>query len=334
MLARAHQAMRSRHDSAAIARRRQLASARLRGYLAGVKISLRGLESFREIMRKGSATAAARELSLSQPAVSRLIGQLERELGFNVFDRIKGRLVPTQQGLLLYEEVESAFLGLERVSTVARDVHDLNAGQLRIVAPPSLAEGPLVGIIGTFIKKYPNVRVVLDSNSRPTAMNMIATRAADCGFGKLPLEHPGIHKRPLVVNETACVVPRGHRLARKPTVSATDLASEELIMIGRGSDTRLRIEAALRAAGVVPRIRLETHNVGAACAFVAAGVGITLVNDMLARAYCKREIELRPFRPRIIHEYIFMTSSGASASPLTLAFYAACRDALHRYHAA
>lgn len=57
---------------------------------------MRGLESFREIMRMGSATAAARQLGLSQPAVSRLIAQLERELGFKVFHRVKGRLVPTQ----------------------------------------------------------------------------------------------------------------------------------------------------------------------------------------------------------------------------------------------
>lgn len=296
-----------------------------------MKINLRGLESFREIMRMGSATAAARQLDLSQPAVSRLIAQLESELGFKVFDRVKGRLIPTQQGQLLYEEVDLAFLGLERVRTVARDVQQLNAGQLRIVAPPSFAEGPLVGIIRSFMQEHPKVRLVLDSNSRPATLNMIATRSADCGFAKLPIEHPGVRTRPLVVNETACVLPRGHRLARKRHVGAEDLANEELIMIGRGSDTRSRIENALREAGVVPQVRLETHNVGAACAFVASGVGITLVNDMLADAYRNLDIELRPFRPQILHEYVFMTSSSAPESPLTLAFYESCRKALKRY---
>lgn len=296
-----------------------------------MKINLRGLESFREVMRMGSATAAARRLDLSQPAVSRLIAQMERELGFKVFDRVKGRLVPTQQGQLLYEEVDLAFLGLERVRTVARDVHALNAGQLRIVAPPSFAEGPLVAIIQSFLKEHPKVQLVLDSNSRPTTMNMIATRAADCGFGKLPLEHPGIRTRPLVVNDTACVMPSGHRLARKRVVTVADLADEELIMIGRGSDTRLRIDDAFRAAGVVPRVRLETHNVGAACSFVRAGMGITLVNEMLARACWDRDVELRPLRPQILHEYVFMTSASVPESPLTVAFYETCRIGLKRY---
>jgi DNA-binding transcriptional LysR family regulator len=296
-----------------------------------VKINLRGLESFREIMRTGSATAAARQLDLSQPAVSRLIAQLESELGFKVFDRVKGRLIPTQQGQLLYEEVDLAFLGLERVQTVARDVQQLNAGQLRIVAPPSFAEGPLVDIIRSFMKEHPKVRVVLDSNSRAATLNMVATRSVDCGFGKLPIDYPGVRTRPLVTNETACVLPRGHRLARKRYVSAADLANEELVMIGRGSDTRLRIESALSEAGVVPHVLLETHNVGAACAFVGAGVGISLVNDMLAQAYRARNIELRPFRPQILHEYVFMTSSSVPESPLTQAFYESCRKALKRY---
>ena len=296
-----------------------------------MNITLRGLESFREIMRAGSATAAARRLDLSQPAVSRLVAQLERELGFKVFDRVKGRLVPTQQGQLLYEEVDLAFLGLERVSSVARDVRELNAGQLRIVAPPSFAEGPLVTIIRDFVTAHPKIRLVLDSNSRLATLNLIATRTMDCGFATMPLDHPGIRTRPLVVNETACAVPKGHRLARKRVIMPADLNKEDLILIGRGGDARLRIEEAFRSAGITPRVRLEARNVGAACSFAGAGMGITLVNGMLAQAYCDRGIVLRPFRPQILNEYVFMTSASMQESPLTVAFYESCRKCLKRY---
>lgn len=227
--------------------------------------------------------------------------------------------------------MDLAFLGFERVQVLARDVNQLNAGQLRIVAPPSFAEGPLVPIVKAFVTAHPKVRISLDSRTRPTTMNLIATRTADCGFGKLPIEHPGIRTRPLVVNDTVCALPRGHALARRRTVTPQDLADAELILIGRGGETRLLIEEAFRRAGVVPRVHLETHNVGAACAFAAAGAGIAIVNEMLARVYRDRGIELRLFRPQILNEYVFMTSASVPETPLTDAFYQYCRAALKRH---
>jgi DNA-binding transcriptional LysR family regulator len=295
-----------------------------------MKINLRGLESFREIIRSGSATAAARQLGLSQPAVSRLIAQLEREIGFRLFHRVKGRLVPTPQAQLLFEEVDVAFQGIERVQALVRDVNEMNTGQLRIVAPPSFAEGPLVPIISEFMKAHPKVGVSLDSRTRPTTMNLVATRTADCGFGKLPIEHAGIRTRPLVVNGSACALASSHRLARRRVLTPVELSGENVILIGRGNEARRKVEEAFAAAGATLRVQLETHNVGAACAFAAAGMGVAIVNEMLARAYVGRGIVLRPFKPQVLHEYVFMTSASVPETPLVGAFYDTCRRLLAR----
>lgn len=293
-----------------------------------MKLSLRSLESFREIMRMGSVTAAAKQLGLSQPAVSRLLGQLEQELGFTIFDREKGRLVPTPQALMLFEEVDMAFLGLDRIASLATNMQHLDAGHLRVVAVPSFAEGPLVDIIARFMESRPKVQLLLDSRSRPSIINLVATRAVDCGFGKLPFEHPGIRVRPLVVASTVCAVPSDHPLARRKSLSAAELAGEPLIMIGQGGDTRMRIEETFREARVRPSIRLETHHVGAACAFAGAGVGIALVSDLLARQYLGSGIGLVSFRPRIPQEYVFMTPAGVREPALVDAFYAHCRRSI------
>jgi DNA-binding transcriptional LysR family regulator len=289
-----------------------------------MRLSVRSLEAFREIIRCGSVTAAAETLELSQPSVSRLLASLERDLGFPIFHRRKGRLEPTPQAMLLYEEVDLAITSLERVNAVARDLHTPSAGHLRIVAPPSFAEGPLVPLLTSFMESHPRVNVKLDSRTRPTTLGMIAGRAADCGFGKLPITYPGIRSRPLVKSESVCAIAKGHPLLACSTVKPQDLAQDNLILIGQGGDTRVRIETAFRDAGVVPRIRLETHNVGAACAFAAQGIGVALVNELLARAYLHLGIELRIFRPRILHEYVFMTSSGVQETPVTTAFYEHC----------
>lgn len=291
----------------------------------GVKFNLKSLESFREIMRLGSATAAGRALGLSQPAVSRLLGQLERELGFTVFHREKGRLVPTPQALLLFEEVDVAFKGLERVVALADDINNLDVGRLRVVAPPSFAEGPLVVPIAQFVAERPHIKLSIDSRTRPTTMNLISTRTADCGFGKLPIDSPRIRCRPLVATETMCALRKGHPLLSRRVIGPRELLDQPLILIGQGGETRLRIEEAFRSTGVRPQVRLETHNVGAACAFAGQGLGIAIVNELLARNYLRYGIELRLFRPRILHEYVFMTSADVPESPLTEAFYQHCR---------
>lgn len=293
-----------------------------------MKLSLRSLESFREIMRMGSVTAAATSLGLSQPAVSRLLAQLEQELGFRIFDREKGRLIPTPQAVMLFEEVDLAFVGLDRIAMLATNMQQLDAGYLRVVAVPSFAEGPLVGIVASFMESRPKVQLLLDSRSRPSIINLVSTRAVDCGFGKLPIEHPGIRVRPLVIANTVCAVPGAHALAGRKSLCAGDLAGEPLIMIGQGGDTRNRIEEAFREAQVRPSIRLETHHVGAACAFAGAGVGIALVSDLLARQYVGGGIALVPFRPKIPQEYVFMTPAGAQQTALTDAFYAHCRKSM------
>ena len=115
------------------------------------QLSLRGLKSFHEIIQSGSATAAAERLGLSQPGVSRLIAQLERDVGFDLFYREKGRLVPTADGLAVYEEVDLAFSNIERINALVRDIRNHNTGQLKIVASPSFSEGVLADVIVNFL---------------------------------------------------------------------------------------------------------------------------------------------------------------------------------------
>ena len=287
---------------------------------------IKTLEAFREIIQLGSVTSAARALGLSQPAVSRLLAQFEAGLGFKLFHRSKGRLLPTSQALLLYEEVDLALQGIERVSVLADDLRKTNVGQLRIVAPPSFAEGPLVKLVASFLTKHPKIHISIDSRTRPTVMNLVATRTADCGFGKLPLDHPGIRLRPLISSPTVCVLPPLHRLAAgKRAITAKDLTDEPLIMVGhRSSDTRLRIGRAFQEAGVHPNVRVETHNVGAACALAAEGVGIAMVNELLSRRSLWTGIRIRRFAEPIDQEYVFMSSANVRETPLTEAFYEHC----------
>lgn len=292
--------------------------------------NIKAMEVFRAIVNLGSVTAAARSLKIGQPAASRLLAQLEEVVGFKLFNRHKGRLQPTPQALMLFEEVDLALQGVERVAALARDIRDTNVGQLRVVAPPSFAEGPLVKLISGFLTAHPKIHVDIDSRSRPTVMNLVATRTVDCGFGKPPMDHPGIRQRPLVCSPTVCVLPPEHPLSRsRRPLSAAQLDGQPLILVGhRSGDTRTRIDLAFQQAGVHPHVRLETHNVGAACALAATGIGIAIVNELLTRHSLWTGVGIRRFDPLIEQEYVFMSSANVRETPLTEAFYAHCRAQL------
>lgn len=276
-----------------------------------MKLNLRSLEAFRETMLSGSATAAAARMGLSQPAVSRLIAQLEQDAGFDLFYREKGRLAPTPEALIIYEEIDLAFGGLERVDTLVRDLASFNTGALKIVAPPSLSEGVLPRILSRFMERFPNVRVSIDSRSTETARAMVANRTADCGFVKLPMDRADISTVLLSSSETVCVLPEAHPLAAHSELTPQLLRGEPLVLLGYGTRTRRQIDDAFRACGARPEVKLETHTVGSACAFAAAGLGVAIVNALLATNYRKPGMTIRVFRPRILHDYAFMTSALA-----------------------
>lgn len=284
------------------------------------QLNLRAIKSFYEIIQAGSATAAAERLGLSQPAVSRLIAQLESDVGFALFYREKGRLVPTKEGLRVFEEASIAFSHIERIDTLIRDIRDNATGQLNIVASPSFSEGVISDVIISFLKRYPDVRLNVDSRDAETAKLLVATRAADCGFAKLPVDRPDLNSEKICVSETVCVLPRKHRLAGAESLSPRELDGEPLVLLGRGRWPRVNIEEAFRKARAHLAVKIETHTVGSACAFAARDAGIAIVNELMARTYLRDNLVIRPFRPRIMHEFAFITSSVAPISRLAQAF--------------
>jgi DNA-binding transcriptional LysR family regulator len=288
--------------------------------------NLRSLECFRAIITSGSATAAAKQLGLTQPAVSRLLGLLEASVGFELFHRRKGRLIPTEEALAFHREVDIALQSFDRVSRLARNLKNENFGVLSIVSPPSFAESILSRVISRFIVEHPGVQVSLDSQSVETARDMVTLRAVDCGFVKLPVDFPGLACETLIRAGTLCALPADHRLSQKQIVSVRDLDDEPLILLGQGRASRQQIDDAFAEAGVSMNVRVETHTVGAACAFARGGTGIAIVNEMLGVQYAGKGIALRRFSPDFVHEYGFMTSSDTPMTRVTGRFLAYCKE--------
>src|SRR5215470_2553195 len=125
-------------------------------------MNLKRLQAFRAVFEAGSVTGAAERLHTTQPAVSRLIGDLELELGLALFVRQRRRLVPTLEGRLFYGEAEKALAAVDQIVDIARDIRTLKGAHLRVVAPMLTAFGILPAAITSFRAAHPQTRISLE----------------------------------------------------------------------------------------------------------------------------------------------------------------------------
>lgn len=288
-------------------------------------LNLKSLESFRAIMQTGSATAAARQLQLTQPGVSRLLASLEQQLGYQLFYREHSRLIPTDEALRLNSEIDLLLNNAGRFLALAQSMQRIDSGSLTIVAPASFSSGPLADAVASFVRRYPSLSISIDSHSPQQARELVAQRSIDCGFIQLPEQHPGLVSYPVLSSAIACVVPATHALATQSAISLPQLASEPLILLGQGRPSRQNLEVLFQQAGVKPRVKLETHNVATACAFVKRQLGIAIVNNVLARQYLDSSIRLLPLKESLSHQYGFIHSAHAPMSRLVQAFFDHCK---------
>jgi len=284
-------------------------------------LSIKTLEAFQAIIQTGTATAAAKQLEMTQPGISRLLSQLEEFVGFQLFYREKSRLVPTDEALALTKEISLTLDSIDRVSNLATNLFESNIGELKVIAPNSFIAGPLSDAVVSFLAKYPSVKINLDSYSPEHAREMIAHKSADCGFIQLPEEHPGILSYDLVESEMVCAVPKGHVLASNALITPEMLENEYLVLLGKGRFTRQKIESAFQQKNIAMKVRVETHTVSVACSFAKNGTGIAIVNRMLAKQYADNALKLISFSPQINLQYGFITSAHAPMNRLTKAFF-------------
>lgn len=292
-------------------------------------LSIRALTAFAEVMHTGSATAAAKQLGLTQSAVSRLVAQVEQAVGFELFYREKGRLIPNEDGKRFFAEVELTLSSFERLNNIAQDIAGFTAGTIRVVAPPSFSEAVLADIVALFLKRHPGVEFSIDSRSAETARSMIAMRYADCGFLKMPVDATDLSTEVMMTNGSVCVLRNDHPLAGLETISPDDISSRPLVLLGAGRRWRSQVDQAFTSCGQRPNVAIETHTHGSACALVARGLGLAILNEQLARPYLHAPLVARQFRPEIQHQYAFAVSSLSPPSRLTHEF----RDAVAAYFA-
>ena len=263
-------------------------------------MTLRQLETIYAIMRAGSVTAAARNLHITQPAVSAVLKHAEQQLKMKLFERIGGRLHPTPEVLALLPDMEEIFGRIDTMSRAVQELRDGRTGKLVLATSPTLVNAFLPHAVAALREAAPMLDIVVHSLPTALVIARVSRREADMGLVYAPVADPGLDVEDLITSEMACVVPKGHAFAKKSTIRANDLRGASVVSTGPGTRLGALVEeACVREGHTPPRIGIEASSSLAACMIVECGAGIGLVDRSIELSGKFEALAFRPFRPRV-----------------------------------
>ena len=285
-------------------------------------LSFRQLEAFRAVMITGSASRAAELLEVTQPAVSRAIADLERDVGFALFERVRSRLVPTPEGQLFFVDVGASFAELDRLRSAAARIREFGFGTIRVACLSVLGHNLVPLAIRRFREKHPGATVRLHLTSSEQVRGLVASGQFVVGIAAEGVDLQGVDYRAYASFRAMCVMPPGHPLAQKSVIQPADLHGLPFVTLAPEDGTRVRMEKAFELAGVRPEVVVETQTSAAVCGLALEGVGVGLVIPVALDGFLERGLVARPFEPAIYFNSWLLFRPDTQQAVLTKAFVA------------
>lgn len=264
-------------------------------------LNVRQIEAFKAVIETGTVSRAAARLCVSQPALSKMIRHLEMDTGLTLFERSPGRVRPTGDALLLFEEITRLYRGLDRLETAAFDIRNMKGTMLSVGVMPALSTGFIQDLIVDYQTSNSTARVALHARSTLKIADMLISGGLDIGVSSHPLDNPEIDHIALDRRPYVCVMPHGHRLAARARLTPQDLQGERFINFTPTSDTRAQIDEIFTREGVQRDIVTEASMAPSICAMVVRGAGVALLSPLYLGAFSDL-VTCRPFSPTISSE--------------------------------
>jgi len=296
------------------------------------------LKTFHHVAQAGSFTLAARELFLTQPAVSQQVKALELFLGTTLFDRSGKQVRLTSEGEILLSYTGRLFHLYDEIEAIFSHMQDLKKGKVTIGSTAVIGTYFLPRTIGRYNKRYPGIELDLKMGNSNTVHSMLADGKIDLGFAGKIRPHAGfagtlIHRERLFM-----VVSPEHAIAAKRSVAADELLKIPFIWREKGTQTRELVSQwfVKKAGRNYPTNSIELHNIEAAKRMAAEGYGITVVPEISVRREMHlgllKRIALRGFD--LTFDYYLFFLKGKILSRAAEAFLATVADDKLLSHAA
>jgi DNA-binding transcriptional LysR family regulator len=265
-------------------------------------LDLKRLKVLGEVARRGSFSAAADALYLSQSAVSQQVATLEKEVGLPLLERTSNGPKLTDAGQALVGHADAAIARLEEAEQEVAAIAGLEGGELRIASFPTASAVLLTEALAEFSVTHPNVNLSVIEAEPEQSLPMLHAVDVDLAitfdYTTLPAatNERDVDRELLLTESMYVALPREHLLAAADRVRLADLADEAWVCGTRPSSCSQAVVETCRAAGFEPRIAFESDEYAVLQGYVAAGLGYTLLPD-LALPTLRSDLVVRPTKP-------------------------------------
>jgi DNA-binding transcriptional LysR family regulator len=259
-------------------------------------MNIRQMEVFRAVMSTGSVSAAAQLLHVTPPGVSRMMKHLQQQLQVSLFEKQGNRLAPTADARLLYREVERVYGGIEQVSRVAQELKSGKGQLLRVMCSPSLAMRVAPATLARLLALHPDLQIQLEVQPIYDIYQALLTHQCDVAVSLVPIEHPRLRQRRLARVGMVVAMPLGHPLAQRKRLNIQDVARAELIRFPVQTTQGATLMRLMQEQQLQVRSRVTVKTAREACALVAEGVGIAVIDAVTARGLDTTRLQLRPLQ--------------------------------------
>ena len=265
---------------------------------------LRHIEVFNAVMLTGSVSSAARLINVTQPAVSRILAHAELQLGFALFQRVKGRLNPTAEAQALYPHIARLFSQLDEVQRLATSLRrGQGDGELHVLSVLALSYEILPRALKLFRDQHPKVVVTIDSLHSPQIVSSLVLQEADVGYVFSVGGHPSLEPQHLAEGSMVCVAPKGLlslALVKNGRVALVDLLETPVVSLDVGDPVGISISQACSQMGVglQSAVRVQTYH--AALALAHHGLAVALVDACTAISADRSRVDVLVLEPQIV----------------------------------
>ena len=250
-------------------------------------INLHHLRIFYSVARRMSYTKAAKDLSISQPAVTNQMRAFEEELRLKLFEGKPGKILLTQEGKILYEHAQRLFDLEVEIERVVSDLKGLRVGTVSLGALRMYSPTFLHLLINHFHKLYPNIMVKVDEAGSLDLIQSLLDFRNEVAICLKVEESADVCFIPFCREDLVVVLPVGHRLTTQTNVTIRDLADEKIILRGKGSASRHLVDQLFEKSGISPHILTEANNTELIKNMIYRGEGISF----LARIAVSKEVD-------------------------------------------
>lgn len=240
-------------------------------------MTINQLINFLEITRQGSFTKAAQKLHISQPAISKCIQQLEKDLDATLFDRSSRKIKLTPEGKILHERGQVAMRIISDQMSFLYDSVQSNKGRIVMGVPPVMGTACFTSIIPQFRSLFPNIDITLVEEGANHILTKIMNGEIDVGAVMLPIEDADVHVIPFLTSENVLLVHKSHPFANRETVCFAELANEQFISLDSSYMLPNRMKNIFLNLGIQPNIKMESTQWDFIAEMVAGNQGVGIL---------------------------------------------------------